>query len=54
MIDLKPCPFCGGLARTSKERGFWFVECPFCGSRCGYMFTEERAVKAWNRRASDV
>lgn len=36
MIDLKPCPFCGGEAVLNdyeSERICSYVKCPDCGAR---------------------
>lgn len=50
-MDLKPCPFCGGEARLYRK----WVECKNCGATTWLDFeTEEDAIEAWNRRASDV
>ena len=65
MMELKPCPFCGGEAEVVPHKFFsealkaWKVDC--YGIECknchtsGYQFwgTEEQAVKAWNRRYGD-
>lgn len=62
-IELKPCPFCGGEARsvhTTWSNGGWYVCCPACetinGLLDGYGFagkygTEAEAAEAWNHRA---
>lgn len=53
MIELKPCPFCGGEAELVIDepfRGFTFVECHECGAR-GSISKEREAIKAWNTRA---
>ncbi len=59
--ELKPCPFCGGKARvrdaTIEEQGsvvngnfYKFCGCEhYCAEMFGY--TEEEAIKKWNRRA---
>lgn len=59
---LKPCPFCGGEAKLSKQTTItWFlkfnsyyVRCETCGasSRKSDEIGEEKdkAIEAWNRR----
>lgn len=57
MSELKPCPFCGGEARTTQKAfdmyGGWSVEC--VGVECGCDFaiygTEVEAIEAWNTRS---
>lgn len=66
MAELMPCPFCGGEAvetmafrkdvkngstRVSNIRGAKVV-CKKCLATSGTKETEEKAVEAWNRRAS--
>jgi Lar family restriction alleviation protein len=54
MIELKPCPFCGGKARlyNGNHDGFG-VCCTKCSAKVyGYM-TTGGASRAWNRRAND-
>lgn len=47
--ELKPCPFCGGEARTEEDGGQFRVECRECG--CDqYGEFEPDAIAAWNRR----
>lgn len=66
MIELKPCPFCGGEAKLDHWNGtanvYSFVRCQNtkeCGIE-GKRFIEspsyasdERAIKAWNRREGE-
>lgn len=65
MTKPKPCPFCGGEARTvwhppdkGKTFGYAFVECIKCGAVpwSTMAFDEEQgiggAVRDWNRRAT--
>ena len=60
MSELKPCPFCGGEARTSsKDYGdthYWRVFCdtPSCAMCMTSVFhSEAEAIEAWNTRADD-
>lgn len=47
---LKPCPFCGGVAKIGKgEIEFW-AYCPHCGAQTELYETEQEAIKAWNSR----
>ena len=41
MSELKPCPFCGGVARIEKD-----ISCYGCGATID-------SREAWNRRAPD-
>lgn len=64
-IDLKSCPFCGGMARIRQyenPKNWYYVECIDCRCRTdGYKHnrcqgtSEENKVanaKAWNRRVN--
>lgn len=64
MTELKPCPFCGGIAetyeseaynlKTEKEEGpvRFFVMCKDCTALvCG--LSKKVAVERWNRRVKD-
>lgn len=54
MIDLKPCPFCGGEARMeSVDLGVFWVECKNCYAETICADTEDEAAAAWNRRVTD-
>lgn len=59
MAELKPCPFCGGEAKTGYaiyDYSRWGVSCQKCGAVVevatwlGVPDTEQEAIKAWNRR----
>ena len=55
MAELKPCPFCGGVAEISLLFGRYGVACSSCQGAiipCPYQSKEE-AIEAWNRRAED-
>ena len=56
MIDLKRCPFCKGMARfeNSKDAEDDYITmliCNGCDIRTRKYYSEEEAIKAWNRRA---
>ena len=58
MVDLKPCPFCGGTANLIKEEwgiySFYYVSCGACLASTQHMIpSEDSAVNAWNRRQND-
>lgn len=50
---LKPCPFCGSEAEIPKKNfgRLTIVRCPVCDIRTPPSLDEEKAIKAWNRRA---
>lgn len=58
-MNLKPCPFCGGEARTGyglNDYNRWGVGCKSCSATVeveewnGVEDTEENAIVAWNKR----
>lgn len=53
MVELKPCPFCGGRAEVRHNKdGFSYVVCPADGCYCrtdGHL-NDEAAIQSWNRR----
>lgn len=51
---LKPCPFCGGRARTEGGIGDVLVECQKCGVCTTYEDSDVIAIAAWNRRATEA
>ena len=59
MIELKPCPFCGGTKFWVENRNWagivprYVVTCVRCFKRSDPRTTERRARKEWNRRAED-
>lgn len=56
MLEIKPCPFCGGKANKVKFGKIQMFECEKCRavvSFCGAE-SELKATKAWNRRAENA
>lgn len=60
MIDLKPCPFCGGDAELKTwwaglgvRRYIHRVQCSKCRCNSGDWKIKPKAVEAWNRRAGE-
>ena len=58
MIELKPCPFCGGKARIMLEEedlpdtSFHNVYCTVCGAQF-WVKSKSEAIEAWNRREGE-
>jgi hypothetical protein len=58
----KPCPWCGGEARTQELHGggIWDIECSSTNTEAcpGYAFviggSEEEVIENWNRRAGEA
>lgn len=62
MIELKPCPFCGGEAEIVAHLSGWYVtakhriSCPMYGMElpdCDCYNSEYNVIDCWNRRATD-
>lgn len=66
MIELKPCPFCGGYALVMQLKQSasprYFVACGNKAGRCiasghwvfgNFYATKGEAMEAWNRRAEN-
>ena len=57
MVELKPCPFCGGdrikiMVRIPMhgELISYYVICAGCGARSAAHIEEQYAIEAWNKR----
>lgn len=50
MSELKPCPFCGGEAKTVTDYYFRNTRCSSCGATGWQCCTESEAIEAWNTR----
>ena len=59
-IKLLDCPFCGGKAHigiTYKDRisqTLYGAECEECHACIGVFYTQDDAIRAWNRRTTDA
>lgn len=62
MIELKPCPFCGGTAKIWHDPdgpGYSYVECEKCRMksvrfmRAFERASDEAAAAFWNRRVTE-
>ena len=53
MMELKPCPFCGGNAYPGSSTIGYTIQCGDCGATSVCMLALDAAVERWNRRATD-
>ena len=62
MVELKPCPFCGGKALLSHDHagiGASYIRCEKCGLesirflKSFEIASDDKAVEFWNRRADN-
>lgn len=59
MKDLKPCPFCGGVAFVQKDGDQYFIKCLhkdncyLVGRKAQKYNVPEAMIKKWNRRTKD-
>ena len=49
-IELKSCPFCGGMAILERTSVSFHVYCNVCGATVGSIDNMDFAIDAWNRR----
>ena len=59
MDELKPCPFCGGEVKLASDPytedvTLWYVICRECEIMTLKRPSQEKARRAWNRRAEDL
>lgn len=52
MSELKPCPFCDGLASARGAAETHWIKCVQCAAEGPWHKSSAAAVNAWNRRAS--
>ena len=50
MIELLPCPFCGGEARLTVHEGYHRASCFTCGNGTRAYADRHEAVRRWSRR----
>ena len=54
MMELKPCPFCGGEQITVKKGKYmWWCKCEKCNAESGVRSKKADAITVWNRRVGD-
>ena len=62
MVELKPCPFCGGnaiLAHDYTGLGMSYIRCECCGIESVHFIksfevaSDDLAIKYWNKRNDD-
>lgn len=55
MMELKPCPFCGGEAEiyTANNGKYGLVFCKKCEVETPAFKGINNAISAWNRRVTD-
>lgn len=61
LVELKPCPFCGGVAELYEHKTFinplalsgFYIKCQGCKVTTAYYKTAKEAIKKWNRRANN-
>ena len=52
MTELKPCPFCGGVATQYKGDWYFIIDCVDCHARIKCP-DEKSAVDNWNMRVEN-
>jgi Lar family restriction alleviation protein len=49
-INLKPCPFCGGIAKGKKMLQEYWIYCDNCKAQTGLVRSSRLALNQWNKR----
>jgi len=52
LIPLKPCPFCGGLAKAVNKHWAMIITCEACSADGAPCDSSEEAATVWNQRYS--
>ena len=50
MIELKPCPFCGGKASLRRALYGFFIICDCCLCETLLCATDDEVIEVWNKR----
>lgn len=53
MIELKPCPFCGGDVDLVHENDYVSISCGQCGIMTDFYPSADALSDVWNSRVSD-
>lgn len=55
MSDLRPCPFCGGVAVIVQDYQFdcWIVQCDICHSKGATAAHKNTAIEHWTKRSNE-
>lgn len=53
-VELKPCPFCGGVAHLIRnwDSPFIAIKCEDCDCKTSLCYNDKNAIRIWNNRVS--